>query len=48
MSNPDKDPYSGLDKNVEKNTIKVEPSTLFVIVFILLLVPLLITGFFSQ
>jgi hypothetical protein len=35
------------DKNVEKNTIKVEPSTLFVIVFLLLLIPLLVTGFFS-
>ncbi len=43
MNDPDKE----LDKNVEKNTIKVEPSTLFVIVFLMLLIPLLITGFSS-
>ncbi|WP_277874596.1 hypothetical protein [Microcoleus sp. FACHB-1515] len=36
------------DKNVEKNTIKVEAGTLTAIVFFLLLLPLLLAGFFFQ
>jgi len=47
MRDPDKNLNSNLDQDVEKNTIKVEPGTLFVIVFLLLLIPLLFTGFFS-
>jgi len=32
----------------ERNIIKVEPGTLLVIITVLLLVPLLLTGFLSQ
>lgn len=36
------------DKNVEKNTIKVDAGTLTAIVFFLLLLPLMLAGFFLQ
>lgn len=34
--------------NPDKNTIKIEPGTLVLIIVTLLLVPLLLTGFFAH
>jgi hypothetical protein len=45
-SNP-KDPKSG-KTSVEKNTISVDPGTLVLIIGLLILLPLLFTGFISQ
>lgn len=39
------DPKRNID---ERNIIRVEPGTLLVIITVLLLVPLLLTGFLSQ
>lgn len=35
-------------RDPEKNQIKVEPATLVLIVSVLILLPLLVVGFFSQ
>jgi hypothetical protein len=39
------DPKRNID---ERNVIKIEPGTLLAIIAVLLLVPLLLTGFLSQ
>lgn len=48
MSEPDKNSNNNLDTQVDKNTVKVEPGTLVLIIVALLLIPLLISGFLFQ
>ncbi len=37
-----------MSQEEDKNTIKIEPGTVVFIIFVLLILPLLLTGFLSQ
>ncbi|WP_179228510.1 hypothetical protein [Leptolyngbya ohadii] len=48
MADPNKLPSRKLEQNIDKNTIKIDPVTVVMVIFALLLLPLLFSGFLFQ
>jgi hypothetical protein len=45
---PDSDKPNPLEEQVDRNIVKIEPGTVVLIIGVLILLPLLLTGFLDQ
>jgi hypothetical protein len=45
---PDSDKPNPLEEQVDRNIVKIEPGTVVLIIGVLILLPLLLTGFLGQ
>jgi len=48
VANPNKKTDRRMEQNIDKNTIRIDPVTVVLVIFALLLLPLLLSGFLFQ